>query len=79
MRREVGVSTFSEETFGYNCIVPQDENLSTCASSTTNVLHPGASTLISAPQSKQLAHQNQLLSTFLIIMQNTHTHTHTHE
>ena len=43
--------------------VPQDENLPTCALSgleATDVPHPGASTLFSAPRSKQLGHQGRL-------------------
>ena len=46
------VGTLGEETFGTT--VPQDENLPT---RTTDVPHPGTSTLISAPRSNQLGHQ----------------------
>ena len=56
MRREV--STFGEETFGYN-YNPGSKPSYLCpvGPRTTDVPHPGASTLISAPRSKQLGHQ----------------------
>ena len=56
---------FSEEIFGEN--VPQDENLPTSylptcpvGRRTTDVPHPLASTLISAPPSNKLGHQSIL-------------------
>ena len=49
----------------FGTAVPQNENLPTCATSglePPTYPHPGASTLISAPQSNQLGHQGNSIS-----------------
>ena len=49
----------------FGTTVPQDENLPTCARrlGTTDVPHPGALKLISAPRSNQLGNQEGQLDT----------------
>ena len=60
MQREVG--SFSEETIGYNCTPGwKPSYLCPIGPPTTDGPHPGASTLISAPLSKQLGHQGLFL------------------
>ena len=61
-RREVG--TLGEEKLGYSCTLGlKPSYLCPVGPRTTDVPHPGASTLISAPQSKQLGHQGRYRAT----------------